>query len=229
MKKIVMLFLTVILLTGCSAQYNLSYYDNIYSENLEILGVKDDSVFVSDIEENLGKVYVVDYTNDYGDMNEQDVINNYSTYNKTLINENDKYGIKFNYDYKKEDNIINSNIINNLFDSVIINDNYINIYNSKNIFSYYDNLDNITIKFESDKNVKESNADEVKDNICYWYINKDNYENKDIRIIFDNDSKFVSQYKKSVTTFLDYLIYIFLICMLILILVIYNKVKKSNK
>lgn len=229
MKKIVMLFLTVILFTGCSAQYNLSYYDNIYSENLEILGVKDDSVFVSDIEENLGKVYVVDYTNDYGDMNEQDVINNYSTYNKTLINENDKYGIKFNYDYKKEDNIINSNIINNLFDSVIINDNYINIYNSKNIFSYYDNLDNITIKFESDKNVKESNADEVKDNICYWYINKDNYENKDIRIIFDNDSKFVSQYKKSVTTFLDYLIYIFLIFMLILILVIYNKVKKSNK
>lgn len=229
MKKIVMLFLTVILLTGCSAQYNLSYYDNIYSENLEILGVKDDSVFVSDIEENLGKVYVVDYTNDYGDMNEQDVINNYSTYNKTLIDENNKYGIKFNYDYKKEDNIINSNIINNLFDSVIINDNYINIYNSKNIFSYYDNLDNITIKFESDKNVKESNADEVKDNICYWYINKDNYENKDIRIIFDNDSKFVSQYKKSVTTFLDYLIYIFLICMLILILVIYNKVKKSNK
>ena len=229
MKKIVMLFLTVILFTGCSAQYNLSYYDNIYSENLEILGVKDDSVFVSDIEENLGKVYVVDYTNDYGDMNEQDVINNYSTYNKTLINENDKYGIKFNYDYKKEDNIINSNIINNLFDSVIINDNYINIYNSKNIFSYYDNLDNITIKFESDKNVKESNADEVKDNICYWYIYKDNYENKDIRIIFDNDSKFVSQYKKSVTTFLDYLIYIFLIFMLILILVIYNKVKKSNK
>lgn len=229
MKRIVMLFLTVILLTGCSAQYNLSYYDNIYSENLEILGVKDDSVFVSDIEENLGKVYVVDYTNDYGDMNEQDVINNYSTYNKTLINENDKYGIKFNYDYKKEDNIINSNIINNLFDSVIINDNYINIYNSKNIFSYYDNLDNITIKFESDKNVKESNADEVKDNICYWYINKDNYENKDIRIIFDNDSKFVSQYKKSMTTFLDYLIYIFLIFMLILILVIYNKVKKSNK
>ena len=162
-------------------------------------------------------------------MNEQDVINNYSTYNKTLIDENDKYGIKFNYDYKKEDNIINSNIINNLFDSVMINDNYINIYNSKNIFSYYDNLDNITIKFESDKNVKESNADEVRDNIYYWYINKDNYVNKNIKITFDNDSKFVSQYKKNVTSFLDYFIYIFLIFVLILILVIYNKVKKSNK
>lgn len=229
MKKLIILLLITIFLSGCSADYKLFYYDGVYSENLEITNLNNNENFVNTVNDSFEKIFVVDYTNNYGDMNEQDVINNYSTYNKTLIDENDKYGIKFNYDYKKQDNIINSNIINNLFDSVMINDNYINIYNSKNIFSYYDNLDNITIKFESDKNVKESNADEVRDNIYYWYINKDNYVNKNIKITFDNDSKFVSQYKKNVTSFLDYFIYIFLIFVLILILVIYNKVKKSNK
>lgn len=231
MKKIILLIFSVLLLSGCSVQYELSYYDNIYSENLNIIGLKDNNNFVDAVNQKINEVFVIDYDNDYGDMDEQEVLKNYSTYNKTLINDNEKYGIKLNYIYqdKKKDLLDKSNIINTLFESVIIDDNMISVSKIKNIYTYYSDLDDIVIKFNTDKYILESNADKIDNDIYYWYINKDNYANKSIKIVFDNDSKIVKKYKDSVNKFLDYFVYIFLIFVLLFILFIYNKVKKSNK
>ena len=52
----------------------------------------------------------------------------------------------------------------------------------------------VTIAIESNHKLKETNADKVKNNTYYWYIDKDNYENKPISLVL-YENKYVWNYK----------------------------------
>ena len=116
-----------------------------------------------------------------------------------------------------------------MFQGFNITDDEIYLYDPLNVFLTYPLLDDITISFKSDKKVYDNNADEVKNNKYYWYINKDNYKDKNIRISFKK-GEILSQ-KNIVISDNNFkvVIYLFLIILLISFLVIFEKIRKSNK
>lgn len=229
MKKI-LLAIIIVFLTGCSANYELEYKDNNFNESLTTFSNINDEVYKEEVDNFYDSGYLLtDYLAQTGDMPFTDILNSYSVYNKVLINDANNYGIKLFYSYDNKEELINSNIVFNMFENFNIDDNGISLYNTKNIFEKYLNLDNITVSFKSDKKVYDSNADEVKNNKYYWYINKDNYKYKNIRINFKK-SEILPQTNIVISDkSFKFGIYIFLIILLIGVLVIFEKVKKSNK
>ena len=173
---------------------------------------------------------LVDYKSEPGDMNESEIVAKYPTYNKSLINSNGLYGIQLGYTYELKDNYSNSAIAYQLFNKLVVNDNYFQANKIKDIFSNYPELDSIKITFKTDKEVESSNADKVENDIYYWDINKDNFQSKSINVMFGN-SLIVEENILNANNGWNF-IYIILgilgIGILISIIVIYEKVKKSN-
>ena len=228
MKKVI-LIICFIFLTGCKAEYNLVYENDKISESLNIVSTQEQSFkdLVNDYYNNL--VLIVDYKIDTGDMSNSEVISKYPTYNKSIIN-NDLYGLNLGYTYNLQDDYKNSSIVHGLFNRFSVNDSYFKAYDIKDIFSNYPELDSIKITFKTDKEVESSNADKVENDIYYWDINKDNFQSKSINVMFGN-SLIVEENILNANNGWN-LIYIILgiigVGILISIVVIYEKVKKSN-
>ena len=184
MKKICVLLL-FFLLCGCTVEYDLSYYDNVYSENTNIV-IKDEEV-CRDVLCNidLNNFYNTNISINYNDNDEEIAeginLNKYNFYNKSL--ENNK--MNMNYSFDNEISYSNSRIVNTLFNSFNLSEYSIQARNIKNVFDIYPNLENIIISFSTDKYINNINCDEEKDGIYYWYINKNNYNDKSIEIEFD--------------------------------------------
>ena len=57
----------------------------------------------------------------------------------------------------------------------------IKVEKEKKVFTNYPNLNNLTIKFITNHEVLNNNADEIKGGVYYWYLNKNDY-NKEIEL-----------------------------------------------
>ena len=231
MKKILVVLL-VLLLTGCSVEYKLDYNEGIYNEELSVKESKDEiqnNEVLSDLErEYYNKNILVNYNVDTGDIDNSDFPSYFEVYNKYLID--DEYsGIKLSYSFK--DDYKDSSIINELFNSIEINRESITFKSIKNIYTKYPYLNNIIVSFKTDRYIKDSNEDEVKDNTYYWYINKDNYKDKFIYIVFTDNKletiKNISKYKAN--QLISIISLSIILGLLILFLIIFEKVRKSNK
>lgn len=234
MKKII-LFICFIFLTGCSAEYNLVYENNKVIESLNVLSLPNDivdgQIFSNKVDSYYNNInLIVDYKVEPGDMSESEIVAKYPTYKKSLINNDGLYGLKLGYTYELKDDYSNSAIVYQLFNKVVINDNYFQANNIKDVFSNYPELDSINITFKTDKKVANSNADKVENNIYYWNINKDNFEGKSINVKFNNSLVEEENILNANNGW--NLIYIILgiigVGILISIIVIYEKVRKSN-
>lgn len=232
MKKVCFLIFSIFFLTGCSAEYNLVYEDGVISESLSVISNKTDIIDGEYYDSLVNNYYnninlLVDYTVQPGDISEEEKLQKFDFYNKSIIDNNGKYGINLFYSYKERNDFKQSYIVYNLYDNVSITDSYIQVYDVKDIFSSYPYLDDINITFKTDKNIDCINADNVEDNVCYWHINKYNYlNNKSIKVNFVNNSEsniLISSNSWSI------ILGIIGIGLLVGIVVIYEKVKKSNK
>ena len=233
MKKIY-LFLIMFLLTGCSAEYNLNIEENIYNETFTVMGNYnekiDNDTFVNVINDYNSKNILIDYSIQPGDTRNEDFPLYYNIYNKKLINDN-YYGLELSYSYDKIEEYKKSTIVNELFKNVYLTDNFIKMSEVKDIYSNYPYLDNISISFKTDKIITSINSDEETDGIYYWYVNKDNYESKSINIEF-TDSKLdviANKTKKNADDFINIVILVVIVVILIGVVVVYERVKKSNK
>lgn len=231
MKKIILL-VCFIFLTGCKAEYSIIYEDDNLSESLNVVSSFNNNNFKSLVNEYYNNsLFIVDYNIETGDMSNDEIINKYSIYNKSIINKDGIYGLKLNYSYNVINDYKKSFIVHSLFDNFIINDNFFKAYDIKDIFLNYNDLEEIVISFKTDKKVESSNADKVENDILYWNINKNNYKDKVINITFDNSES--NEVNKILNNNSENIIYIILgvlgIGILISVLVIYEKVKKSNK
>ena len=236
MKKIFVLLSFIILLSGCSANYKLEYVDGILKEEF-ILEVNNDSDCGDDYCSN----YIKDYYNtnisiNYLDSEEElaysDDLSKYKFYNKDVFSKNNKYGLILDYSYENKNDYVNSRVVRYLFNNIKINEDRIIANNINDIFGNYQYLDKITISFKTDKIVNEVNCDEIKDDIYYWYIDKDNYRDKDINIVFKVDEeKENNMVEDGYLTWnsVKYIFLVLLVVLLVVILIIYEKVKNSNK
>ena len=233
MKKIYFLLISIFLLTGCNAEYNLVYKNNEFNESLKIITLKDDYFDYSLTKSLIDNYYNMSLLTNYKLQPGDNIIENCEEcefYSKELIDENNNYGININYNYKELNDLKNSSIIYTLFEKNYINENYIEARECKNIFDYYTNLNEVKVIFSTDKEVIESNSDQEIDDKYYWYINKENYQDKEILIkLGEKENEIINSDGYFTGNIIKYILMILAIIILISIVVIYEKVKNSNK
>ena len=213
MKKILIL-ICLLFLTGCEFNYNLIIdNDNIketgavYFSNEELDGLS--------IQEKLKKI-----TNKYF-INEDILIGQKEEY--LDIDNQLGYRVINNYDLNENPEITtvlycyeNVNIINNeKIISMETTDSFL-------CYNYYSELDKFTVHIYSKLKNLKNNADLVNGNDYYWYITKDNYDNKKIEFEFEK-SKSNDEY------ILLCIFGIILICGLVVTLILKSKNNKNNK
>ena len=191
-KKKLLILLSILLLTGCQAEYNIVIDENTVKE--ELLIYETNMSKWSTIQGNNVLTYQ-QYQQTYKDApigvyyNDQNVDaeigfnpdRKYYTIN--LIDDNNKKGLTFTNDFG----------INNYADSYIIINcfKHINILNQFNTISistdselscmnYMDGIDKITVNIKTNYEVLDTNATSVNDKTYTWVITKNNYANSNI-------------------------------------------------
>lgn len=172
--KFGLLCICAILLSGCSIEYNAYFNESNVEEKITSTGI------------SFSTFPVPSFIDAQGASEENVMIDGVEYYN--IVSDYDI--IKFDYKFGIKD-YTRSTAINSCLKSVKINNNngqY--ILNSSayfNCFDAYPLIDNITINlfFDMDYyNIINNNADSISNNVYTWNINKDNYKNKNIQVIY---------------------------------------------
>lgn len=200
--KTIILLLLLVFCSGCEVEYNLSFKElnfseniNVYSDSSKVNNEIYDGLSMKTIYDNKSKDYYPAFSNssdyDYFDMGKQDGFNDY--YNISILDSQNKYGINANYIFNP-DNYYSSYAVHMCNKELVLSssENIYNISLSNNYtcFKYYDLLDKITVNFTTDLTVSYCDADIVKDNTYTWVITRDNYKVKTINIYLLKDDKY---------------------------------------
>ncbi len=177
-KKIIIVML-LILLTGCSSEYNLEISNNKFEENIKV--TIPDSAIPKPTQDVLdGKVDLDDQITPFIEGKTESLTTNDEFYKKKVSKKDDYTIVEMSYKYN-EDTFKNANSINTCFE-------YPELDFSE---SYYINLqgtfyclygDSVDIKIKTKNKVKYNNADEVSGNTYIWHINDENSEYVNIKI-----------------------------------------------
>ena len=175
-RKFLLLIISVFLLSGCSAEYNLTITKDTMEEDINAIF---DKATESEYAANMEKIKRSAYYN--FDTRE----NEYYTFNK----DEDENNIILNYKYRyKDNNLYKSEAFSRCYYKRIVNvtDRYITISTNNQVACLFKDgereIDDITINIKTNLKVEENNADEVNENIYTWYINDQNYTDKPINI-----------------------------------------------
>lgn len=170
MKKIeiIVILLIVILVSGCSKQYNLIVENDKITEEFNIS--------FDDTEENMQR-----YNLDYFPLH----ANQEAMYVKKIDKKNKLLKAHFNYTYKPSE-FVNANSINECFETkeIIVEAEdyyYFKLQNLKSCMSDY----NIDINIITKNKVLENNADEVNKNKYTWHITDKNKDKFNLEIKID--------------------------------------------
>lgn len=225
-RNIFLLIVLIPFLFGCSVDYNLTITDNKFLEEISIYGYNDSDT-LKKVDNNLNSI-VVARKSELSDASSRDKIKGISYYNISKIEESDKLGLKYSFEFD-EDTISDSRAINDCYKKfdVVEADNKITLSNKAGNSCFLNkDLEEININIKTNHKVKDNNADTVKDNIYSWNINKENYATKKIYIEFYTN-EFVSP-KKDYKKIIIYIIGIAFLS-LIVIITLTLKSRKSNK
>lgn len=213
MKKIFLSIILIILLTGCSAEYNLEFKNGQFNDNIKIgaFNIKD----FLDYETFEPTASYKDYNIKYYDFNYKDnylYLNHEYSYNEyrvstALIDCFNLAGVSYDEDYYY---ILTSGE-----------------FKCMNYMGY--KSEEVKINFKTDLEVESSNADIVNDRVYSWIFNDGNYKNKEINIklIRADDSKDIVEEKSAYDNF-TLLYFLIIIPLLILLYVAYKKFKKYS-
>lgn len=178
-RKIIILATTLILLTGCSATYDLYLDKNNITERTYIY---DSTKKLEGLE-----YYDMDKGNEISiDLyaNEVAAFENNFKYEKEEIktNNGNNFGYRYNTSYKyNEFNKLSA--VAACYDKIEIkNDDNISVKTSNEFkcFDKYSLLEDVTIRIHYTGKVLNTNADKVENDIYIWKITKDNYKNSGI-------------------------------------------------
>ncbi len=199
MKKIIMLIIFMIVLTGCEATYNLNI-EATFNENVEVFVASNEKdnkldwsnmtykeMFNSD-ENNYTRAYYNDSNYDAYVEGKQEGVEYYTN---TIINDSKRYGTNYSYNFTR-DNFINSTAINTCYKEVTIkkNDNIFVLETEKeaSCLNGLNALDKLTINISTDYKVLSSNSDSKDGNTYTWVVTNENYQNKPIKFMYTIDN-----------------------------------------
>lgn len=173
MKKIVMSLLSLFLLTGCSVQYNVELNNDKVKEEINFL--------IDDISNNQDDYL---YLKDFNPVADLD---NNIQYKKKIVNSSNSTRGTYSYTYRG-DSYRDSRVFSQCFDIYSIVDEedkyYIGASGEFKCLSVdYHTVDKVIIKFKTDYEVIDNNADSVDGNEYTWTIDSNNYKDVSINII----------------------------------------------
>ena len=214
MKKIIVILISLLLLTGCTIDYNLVIDKDSIKETITGTAYKEEYEVR---EEDSGLNLFYTYIND--DINP--LISGDGLYTKD-INEIDN-GINYKYDFIYKNNYDKSKIINSCFENSNVKetDTYYSIELSGEFYCLYS--DKININVISNYVVLENNAKEVNGNKYSWVIDDSSNVN-----IFLNISKEIKYEEPSKTKFISTFQLVGLIIFVVLTGITYFLYRKKN-
>lgn len=241
MKKRILLIATILLFTtGCTCEYNLTIDNNVYKEEIILIGKTLDEIS--------------SFENDWKVPIDKDIYNLGLDPSSKIPEQNDLYNYKlrgsrltFTYDFTRNQ-FENSSAVSNCYNKLTVSnyENSIVISTSQKAlcFEEYPTLTNVKINITVDKKVTSNNADSRNGNTYTWNINKNNASNKSINIVLENKETNISDDNSKDNNYQnnnennnqqkenknDYTLYIFSGILLIIMLLAYNFVNKlKNK
>lgn len=210
MKKIIILLITAILLTGCNATYDINFKKENISDNIKIY---TDSKIVNNASQN-------QITEFKDKLNEWE--RGYEYYNREIYATDKITGYNYTYDFTYEEYDAMSQIRKCYKDFEFnVDNNYITITTSNEFLcnTYYKDVNNFTLTITSEYKILTSNADTKENNVHKWNFNKNNSKNKPLTIKIEKTKPLINNEKKSnisITKILSVILFILIIVVLLI-------------
>lgn len=182
MKNKILFIIILILITGCSVEYNLNI-DNSFSEHT--VYIPESSEEMIDVTQYRLPALFSESRLTYDNSNLKEI----KYYNIKTLKDN-----KFSFNFVYDDNQLNdSNIANTCYQffSVDTKENEVSILTGNKFYCFdvYEELDLVTININSNYKVIQSNADKIVGKKHTWYITRENASNKPIIFVYDKSKK----------------------------------------
>ena len=209
MKKILLLIITTILLTGCKATYDITFEEEKIYDSIKVY---TDSKNVNSASEDT----LNDFLLKIGEWER-----GYDYYKRDLYTSDKITGYHYTYDFPYDQYDATSQIRKCYKDFEFTYEDTINLKTSNEFLcaSYYKDVKNFEISITSKYQINSSNADQVSNNKHTWIINKNNYKNKPIIIEIDKNR----EAKKEMPKIDIKMILIFIIFILLILVYLVNK------
>ena len=216
--KIFCLICCMFLLSGCSAEYNLTIKNSTMEEDINAIFDKATESELANRMEGIRRTAFYNY-----DTRE----NEYYDFTKRETDDN----IILNYSYQYTGNdLYKSEAASRCYYKRIVNvtDDVITINTDNQVACLYKDgdreIDSITVNIKTALTVLENNADKVNGNTYTWYINDKNYTNKPIYIKIEKE-----RYQESFTSQVISIIVILIIVVIIGILIYFKALRRRKK
>ncbi len=216
--KIFCLICCMFLLSGCSAEYNLTIKNSTMEEDINAIFDKATESELANRMEGIRRTAFYNY-----DTRE----NEYYDFTKRETDDN----IILNYSYQYTGNdLYKSEAASRCYYKRIVNvtDDVITINTDNQVACLYKDgdreIDSITVNIRTALTVLENNADKVNGNTYTWYINDKNYTNKPIYIKIEKE-----RYQESFTSQVISIIVILIIVVIIGILIYFKALRRRKK
>ena len=219
--KVFVLICCLFLLSGCSAEYNLTINNSTMEEDINAIF---DKATESELASRMEKIRRSSFYNYDTRENEY--------YDFTKREDDSSIILNYNYQYTGN-NLYKSEAASSCYYKRIVNvtDKYITIDTDKQVTCLYKDgnreIDDITVNIRTDLTVLENNADEVNNGVYTWYINDKNYSNKPISIKIEKQEAGEPFYIESISVLI--VVIVFLILCIIIYLIMRVKHNKNNK
>lgn len=219
MKKIISLILAVLLLTGCSAKYDITFTDDKIKDEIRVYTDSDtvNNATQSTINSFSNKILEWERGHDH--------------YTREVYTDNGMTGYLYKYDFNYDEYDAMSQIRKCYEDfELTYNDSEIILKTSNKFLcqNYYKDVTDLTITINTDKVITSSNADEINGNTHTWKINKTNYNNKPLKIKI-NRQEIYKPKKENPLNLTQILIFILFILLIIVYIINRKSIKKRGK
>lgn len=226
--RLKVLLIMVILITGCTAKYDITINnDTDLDESLDIVendkskfDVENKELYDTTLKEYLEtdlKWPTPVYINSEENPIEPKKIDNIEYYNKSNKSTDELLDLNYNFNYKQA-NYTKSSIVNTCYDYKFNSEDNVITFTTTSDFKCFDKyklLDSVEFNLNTSCNMENGNYDRKKDDIYTWNITKDNFSRK---INFTLNCNKEKKDKLSLSIIVITCSYIFIILFLILML-----------
>ena len=186
MKKIITLIITILLLTGCTAKYDIFFDENNIQDTITI------TTNSSNVN-NATKQTTDNFTQKIGEWE-----NGHEYYKREIITTDKTTAYQYTYSFNPVEYDAMSQIRKCYKDFNLTYKNNIELSTSKEFLcaNYYQQVKEYTITISSKYEISSSNADKKEQNKHTWIINNKNYNNKPINIRINKEKKYIEKETK---------------------------------
>ena len=200
MKKIIVLIVVCFLLGGCSVTYDLTIKGDNIKEDISVTAYSYEQnkyVLYDSLDGRLSSLYNNSITRRYdekisGDMpGEVPKHGNYTMQSYDYIDGTADKKLKASTNFSFDDYQY-SMAAYTCYDLIVVKHSEFrsSLYSSSlaKCFDTYPLLEKVEVNIKVKGEVTESNSDKIENNVYTWVIDKTNYKNKYVKIVFDTDS-----------------------------------------